>query len=103
MAYLKITDIDGKEHELQVINEDRDILISRGFGKFLFFKEMENSAIEDYLDKISDLKYEVERMRMQISNLPMMRQQTLNDEIAELKKEVSIYKERAEIIIPGMK
>ena len=70
MAYLKITDIDGKEHELQVINEDRDVLISRGFGKFLSFKEI----IEDYLDKISDLK-----------------------------KEVSIYKERAEIIIPGMK
>ena len=95
MAYLKITDIDGKEHELQVINEDRDVLVSRGFGKFLSFKEMENSAIEDYLDKISDLKYEVEDANADIKSA--------NDEIAELKEEVSIYKERAEIIIPGMK
>ena len=63
MPYLKITDIDGKEHEFLIINEDRDVLISRGFGKFVSLKEMENSA-----DEIADL----------------------NDEIAELKKEVSI-------------
>ena len=89
MAYLKITDIDGKEHELQVINEDRDVLISRGFGKFLSFKEMENSAIEDYLDKISDLECEVEEANAYIkfANDEIA---DINDEIAELKKEVSI-------------
>ena len=120
MAYLKITDIDGKEHELHVLNEDRDVLISRGFGKFVSITSIEDNIINEYEDKISDLSNEYEYNISDLSNeyedkISDLRSEIedaradvmfaddeiaeLNDVIAKLKKEVSIYKERAETII----
>jgi hypothetical protein len=88
MAYLKITDTNGVEHELQVLNEERDILISKEFGKFITLGESTELINKEYEDKIAELE----------TNLKGAKNDVIDSEnrIFNIRNEVSIYKERAE-------
>jgi hypothetical protein len=81
MAYLKITDVSGIEYDLQVLDEDRNILISKEFGRFIPLEEFTKIEIGGYEDKISDLESDVEDAK---------------DAVIDAEDEAFVYKERAE-------
>ena len=95
MAYLKITDVNGVEHELQVLNEERDILISREFGKFISIKQGEMDKISEYEDKIYDLETSLVDATSSADGL-QLDVDHLENQISDLENEVSIYRDRAE-------
>ena len=95
MAYLKITDVNGVEHELQVLNEERDILISREFGKFISIKQSEMDKISEYEDKIADLEADLDNATNSADGL-QLDVDRLENRVSDLEYEVSIYRDRAE-------
>jgi chromosome segregation ATPase len=92
MAYLKITDVNGVEYNLQVLNEERDILISREFGKFISIKQGEMDKISEYEDKIADLEADLDEASGSADDL-QLDVDNLENQISDLEKEVSIYRE----------
>ena len=64
MAYISVTDFNGTEHDIQVIDVDTDIRISREFGKYIPLGEIPDCEDEEIADLKSDIKDLKEDLRI---------------------------------------
>ena len=62
MAYVSITDFNGTEHDIQVIDIDTDIRVSREFGKYIPLGEI----TDDKDEKIADLESNIEDLKEEL-------------------------------------
>jgi chromosome segregation ATPase len=88
--YVRIRDIEGKEHEMQVIDVSKDIEISENFGRYKRLEAYEDDYSE-YDEKIDNLKSDIENLEYE--------NEKLESAIEDLKSEINSIEDRISFLL----